>query len=704
LFLVSCQTTADQQDSDGYTDDPELLNNLEKEYEKEDEMRQKAWSEIRKTLALLSEERILLEQERQSLQKEKLRLDEKLSEIEIFSLENEGLLKSLEQINKEQNRESQRLEELGSYLKKEKLNLENEESLLNEKNHLLGSLTHSLKIKEMNIARTRETVEIQQKDLDNVKLALDARQNALDNKELKLTEEQKALDNKEQKLTEEQNVLENKEYKLTEEQNKSEEKEGILEQEQKVFYDERKSLDARKVSLSAEQKKYEKDRFAVQSLLDELNREKTDLDNQQQQLMKEKNSISYARRKLEQEKAALETEAVNAKKSLVFFESYALSSLTGFSEEIADLISKMSLEEKVGQIFLLSLQEPDGSYALKYKGESREIIKEINPGGVHFFKPNINNMTQLTSFIDDLKSDSTIPLFVSVDEEGGLVSRITGNKSLHATKMSVSQTVGKSGDPVYAYKAGQVIGSELYSLGFNMNMAPVADINTNPENPVIGVRSFSNDPYITGTMVAAQALALKYSHIIPVIKHFPGHGDTATDSHFGMATVEHTAQRLEEVELIPFKMGLESGVDVVMTGHIVVKSYEKKLPATFSSKILQGILRKKMGFEGIIMTDSMGMGAITNYFSHEEAPVMAFLAGVDMILTPDLPLVAYKSLLSAVCDGRISERRLDESVKRILWVKFKYGLFNQGEESDPEKVLGSDKNKKTAYEIRKSGR
>jgi len=234
-----------------------------------------------------------------------------------------------------------------------------------------------------------------------------------------------------------------------------------------------------------------------------------------------------------------------------------------------------------------------------------------------------------------------------------------------------------------------------------MNFAPVADVNTNPNNPVIGSRSFGSDPEVVGDMVAKMVEGLQSNNICSVIKHFPGHGDTSDDTHTGAVVINHNRERLETVEFIPFKKGIQSGADGVMTAHIQLPEITgNSVPATLSYDVLTGILRNDMNFNKLILTDALEMGAISKYWSPGEAAVNAFNAGADILLMPASLNDAYTGLLEAVRDGRISQERLDQSVRRIVMVKAERNILEPEEKDiDPDNVLGCEEHLGLAREI-----
>ncbi len=355
------------------------------------------------------------------------------------------------------------------------------------------------------------------------------------------------------------------------------------------------------------------------------------------------------------------------------------------TDEILDLriesiINDMSLDEKIGQLFIISVRNSyNGSRMLHADNYMKEIIEKYKPGGLILFSVNFSDPIQTRDLIRDTQALSRIPMFMAVDEEGGIVARLGNSERMSVTKLPPAAVIGRTGNTEYARIAARVISEELKAFGFNMNMAPVADVNTNSKNPIIGNRTYSSTPYEAGVMVAAVTETMAEENMISVLKHFPGHGDSSTDTHKGDVILNHNIERLEKIEFIPFRMGIEAGADVVMTAHIKVPAVTgSDMPATMSPVLLQDILRKNLGFEGIIITDAMDMGAIKQYWSADEAAVNALKAGIDIILIPASIYDAVRGIKSALNSGELSMERIDQSLRRILKVKLKHGLFLEG--------------------------
>ena len=369
-------------------------------------------------------------------------------------------------------------------------------------------------------------------------------------------------------------------------------------------------------------------------------------------------------------------------------------------DKAEQILEDMTLEEKIGQMFFLTLRGGDDTDKLLELDDSAiKQIESIQPGGVVLFGENIDTVEQIRSFIDTVQAESNLSPFISIDQEGGVVQRIKKTSKINATNIPQMFDIGKTGDTDLAKQVGNVIGTELSVFGFNMDFAPDCDVFSNPKNTVIGHRSFSDDPNIVADMSIALSEGIKQSGLIPVCKHFPGHGDTISDTHVGFAVSNKTLDELYETELIPFKAQIENGADMIMVAHISLPEINgDKTPATLSSKIVTDLLRDDLGFDGVAITDSMSMGAITENYSTSDATVMAVKAGMDMILMPNDPIKAYNSLIEAVKNNEISEERINESVLRILKLKCKYNLFEKDITAD-ESLLGCDEHKQIINSI-----
>ncbi|GMQ63603.1 glycoside hydrolase family 3 protein [Vallitalea maricola] len=371
-------------------------------------------------------------------------------------------------------------------------------------------------------------------------------------------------------------------------------------------------------------------------------------------------------------------------------------------EKIEEMIDGMTLEEKIGQMFMIDADSLNNAPLTVLDDFGREVINKYKLGGVIFFKNNIDTITQTEKLISDIQEASSIPLFISVDEEGGIVSRIAKNPNMHATVLPNNKVIGDTGIPENAYKIGQILGKEVSSLGFNMDFAPVADVNTNPDNTVIGVRSYGSDEQLVGDMVYNCVKGLQDENVSAVIKHFPGHGDTTNDTHLGSVVTDHSIERLREIEFVPFKKGIEADVDGVMIAHIKAPQIdESNTEASMSKKIVTDILRNELGYDGLVITDALNMGAIVNEYGTKEACKKAVEAGVDILLMPIPFEEGYSGVLESVISKTISEDRINESVRRILRVKFKRNLFDSNSNKNAEETLGSKENLDLLESIKK---
>lgn len=340
------------------------------------------------------------------------------------------------------------------------------------------------------------------------------------------------------------------------------------------------------------------------------------------------------------------------------------------SDNIQRQIKKMSLEEKVGQLVMV------GVAGYEIDKRTQKLIETDHIGGIIFFKRNIKDIQQTLALVDSLHATNSvnkIPLFLAVDEEGGRVSRIPDESQ----QVPTSQELGEINSAELSYQVGRVLGARLKLYGLNMNFAPVLDINSNPDNPVIGDRSFGAEATVVSKLGIETMLGLQSQGIISVVKHFPGHGDTGVDSHIGLPAVNHDLERLRSFELVPFAAAVENKVDAIMIAHILLPQIDPDNPATFSKAIITDLLREEMGFTGVVITDDLTMGAIVNNFEIGAAAVNSINAGSDIVLVChgyDQEEAVIRAIQEAVKTGVISQKRIDQSVYRILKLKEKYGL------------------------------
>jgi len=348
------------------------------------------------------------------------------------------------------------------------------------------------------------------------------------------------------------------------------------------------------------------------------------------------------------------------------------------TDEVEAQLQQMTLREKVGQMFYIRLESLDTLIEwTKYEDlenikilEVTENMKRVNEkypvGGIILYAWNIEDEAQLSRIIPQVRALNGHPL-VCIDEEGGRVSRIANNPNFDVKKYESMASIGATGDPQNAYECGNTIGTYLKRYGFDIDFAPVADVNTNPENIVIGARAFSDDPAVAAPMVVNYLQGLKDAGITGCIKHFPGHGDTKDDTHFGYASTQKTWEEMLNCEMVTFKAGIQWGCKFIMTAHISApKVTGSEIPSTISSIVLQVKLRGELGYQNIIITDGMEMGAITLQYTSAEAAVRSILAGADIVLGPRHFTEAFDAVIAAVNNGTISEERINQSVRRIL--------------------------------------
>lgn len=380
--------------------------------------------------------------------------------------------------------------------------------------------------------------------------------------------------------------------------------------------------------------------------------------------------------------------------------------------DVKTIVEGMSVEEKVGQMLMPDFRnwqrqgESKATGFTEMNDEVGSIIQKYHLGGVILFAENVVGTEQTVRLIDGLQNASTeLPLFITIDQEGGIVTRLqTG------TNLPGNMALGATRSEKYAYQTGEIIGEELSSLGVNVNFGPSLDVNNNPDNPVIGVRSYSSNPELVSKLGIQTINGLQRQNVAATAKHFPGHGDTATDSHYGLPLVTHDQDRLRAVELLPFQKAIDEGVDMIMTAHVQFPAFDdttyisKKdgqeilVPATLSKKVMTELLREEMGFEGVIVTDALNMKAIADNFGQEEAVVLALKSGVDIALMPaqvnslemeeNLASV-YNAVLEAIESGDLSMEQVDASVERILKLKEKRGILDPDKAPIEEKVAKS---------------
>lgn len=386
--------------------------------------------------------------------------------------------------------------------------------------------------------------------------------------------------------------------------------------------------------------------------------------------------------------------------------------MTASPEPDQQLLHGMSLEQKVGQLFVLfafgpRADRPDHRNTELYGvATAREVVEKYKPGGWIYFsaRDNVEDPAQVATLSNDLQrvalaTGSKVPLLIGTDQEQGLVVRIGPPVTMFAGNMAQ----GASRDLADARTVAAITGRELRAMGIHQDYAPDADVNTNPANPVIGVRSFSSDPSLVADLTTAMVKGFQQdAKVIATAKHFPGHGDTKDDSHFALPVVSHTRDEWDRLDAPPFRAAIAAGIDSIMTAHIVLKALDPSGdPATLSKPIITGVLRGELGFEGLIVTDSMEMAGVREKYGDAEAAVRAIEAGADQVLIPPAPEQAFDAVLKAVRSGRISESRIDESVARVLALKSGRGIVDSPyvEVAAVKSVVGTSESRAAAQRV-----
>ncbi|WP_345471368.1 glycoside hydrolase family 3 protein [Actinoallomurus oryzae] len=370
------------------------------------------------------------------------------------------------------------------------------------------------------------------------------------------------------------------------------------------------------------------------------------------------------------------------------------ASPTPVAPEVA-LVKKMSVREKVGQLFMPTI--PGSTPA-----QGAKLVERYHLGGVIYFPVNLRTPRQTAQLSNGLQKAAMkhggVPLVISTDEEQGPVSRLP-----YVTRFPANKSLASGRHPDDDVRtAARVTGEELRAVGINQDNAPDADVNINPNNPVIGIRSFGADPKKVAHFVGVAIDAYHSAGVAVVAKHFPGHGDTDTDSHTGLPIINHSRAKWERVDAPPFKTAVDHHADVIMTAHIVVPGLDKsRLPATMSKTVLSGLLRGTLGYHGVIITDSLQMAGATIKFGPEEAAVRAVVAGADMLLMPRDLGRAYNAVLAAVKSGRISKSRLDDAVTHILHMKYEREMFRSPyvDAAKASHVIGSKEHREAARKV-----
>ena len=346
---------------------------------------------------------------------------------------------------------------------------------------------------------------------------------------------------------------------------------------------------------------------------------------------------------------------------------------------VDERIGAMTLEQKVAQLFIVTPEAlVEGVSQVTQAGDmTRDGVAAHPVGGIVYFAQNLLDPEQTTTMLANVKQfyadAGNVAPFIAVDEEGGTVVRVADNEAFGAQDVGDASALGSAGDTEAAKRAAEQIADYLMPLGFNLDFAPVADVVDPLRSDTMGLRSFSSDAAVAADMVRAEVEGFRDKKMLCCAKHFPGIGAAAGDSHEGAITIEATNEELETVDLVPFRAAIEAGVPMIMVGHVSLPNIVgDSTPAPLSSAVVQGMLRDSLGYTGIIVTDSLSMGAITDYYTPAEAAVAALKAGCDIPLMPERLDEAYQGVLSAVQVGELTEERLDESLTRILTAKQEY--------------------------------
>ena len=336
--------------------------------------------------------------------------------------------------------------------------------------------------------------------------------------------------------------------------------------------------------------------------------------------------------------------------------------INSFEEEEKDnKIDEMSLEEKIGQLLIISYRKDD------IKEKLPTILEEVKPGGFILFSENITTYDDTINLIKSIKNSNDIPLFIGIDEEGGNVQRLKNLKDYKTSDIPYMSYVKTIND---AYNLGKVIAEELRVFGINLDFAPVIDCNWDNPKSVIGKRAFEGDYTTVAKLGVSLAKGLKNNKVIPTYKHFPNHGATATDSHQDLPVINKTEEELLNNDLIPYQEAIKNNADMIMISHLALPQITKDYtPASLSYEIITNLLKKKLGFKGLVVTDALNMQALTKNYSEKEILIKAINAGADLLLMPEDPVNAVKIIKEAVNGGLISEERINESVEKILSLK-----------------------------------
>lgn len=347
----------------------------------------------------------------------------------------------------------------------------------------------------------------------------------------------------------------------------------------------------------------------------------------------------------------------------------SLSEEERITKKVNETFEKMTIDEKIGQMLMISYRYPNFDQTIQNN------LEAVKPGGFILFKENVTTFEKTKAFVDQVKKTADIPMLIGIDQEGGKVQRIKNLEDANVLEIPPMYEVGKTNDEELSYQVGKVVAEELTPFGINLDFAPSVDIFSNPENTVIGNRAFGSDAATVVKMALPFARGLKENHVIPVVKHFPGHGDTMTDSHYDLPVVTKTKEELWQQEILPFQAAIDDGIEMVMVAHIALPNVTgNMIPASLSKEIVTDFLRKELNYQNIVITDAIDMKALSERYSLKEICTMAINAGVDIILMPPESKDALKVIKEALSEGTIQEEQINTSVKRILTLKYKNKL------------------------------
>ncbi len=352
--------------------------------------------------------------------------------------------------------------------------------------------------------------------------------------------------------------------------------------------------------------------------------------------------------------------------NFVSIENKAIQMDNKIKTEVEQQLESMTLEEKIGQMLITYYRKET------VDDQFKEELEKYQPSGFILFRENFTNYENTIQLIETIENTAKIPLFITIDQEGGRVQRLKELEDSYVTQIPSMTELGNTNNLTLAYDVGKVIAEELQVFGINMDFAPVLDIVDNVQNRVIGDRSFGSNADLVSKMGISLAKGLEDNGVIAVYKHFPGHGSTILDSHYDLPVIEKTKEELFSSDLVPFKRAIESGAEVIMIGHLAVPSITKsEIPASLSKELITGLLKQEMGYNGLIVTDALNMKALTNHYSEKDIYELAINAGVDLLLMPSSLEGAVTYIKQSVAEGKITEERINESVYKILTLKYK---------------------------------